>query len=573
MRLRRWLVSIGLGVVLLLGGLLVLVRVKFEGPDLGDGLSTMLSDGMRGRVSIGSVDWPMSALKTAVTGGWMPVQLRDVEVWDEKGVSVLQTPRITLELDLHSLMFGRHDFVLRNIHVIGGHVLLREMTEPYPLHDYDTTVFSLLAAFYGKRSVAGYYVGVQATSAPLFDLRDYHIEGVEVEILMTPYGKNGDSYQVHADLEKVTTDGFLYMDSSDPIVPRFYTSLRPRASGGQIDLFWEKGRDGRYAGEYTIPIDSLVVNRLQQVPANWPSSSVANTLVFDLDLETKDAAHVKVDGAMIDYWADVYDGKWDVKVDVTNAGPMLRHTFDPDIGGDHVTVHADITGPIIAYPKIDLTLKGLTYDLELVTPPLHLELETLHVGYDLVVDRGEVDQFVAHGAGGTMTISGDFGGDSTNESPFLVNGEVRIDDVDLAGRLPPCIEDVFGSKLSGHLKLKRATGETALVYQVNDLGLRLGKLAISGDTVTSDVAFGNVSIGYLKAQFEGTSGWINGSLNTSTRALQVKGHTQTGDLQGLMRKLECWMAAPPAARRQGRTPDAGMMAPVRGRRPPMVARR
>ena len=68
---------------MLAGALLVLIRVKFEGPDLGDGMSSMLNAKMRGRIAIGSVDWPLSALKTAATGGWVPVTMSDVEVWDD----------------------------------------------------------------------------------------------------------------------------------------------------------------------------------------------------------------------------------------------------------------------------------------------------------------------------------------------------------------------------------------------------------------------------------------------------------------------------------------------------------
>jgi len=574
-RLRRWLVTIGLGLLITLGGLLVLVRVKFEGPDLGDSLGAMLSQNMRGRVAIGSVDWPVGAIETAVTGGWVPVTLRDVEVWDDKDVSVLQTPRINAELDLHALMFGRHDFVIRHIQVIGGRVLLREMTEPYPLHDYDTTVFSLLAAFYGKRTVAGYYVGIQATSAPLFDLRDYHLEDIDVDIRMTPYGKDGRSYKFRALLEDVVADGFLFMDSSDPIVPKFYTSLQPRASGGQIDLFYEPRADGTTRGDYSIALESMTVKRLQQVPAGWPASPVANTLNFDVELVTKDKATIHVDGAMRDYWADAYDGVWDVRVAVANAGPMLRHAFDPDLGGDNVTVDATITGPIVAYPKIDLVLKGLTYDVTLVEPPLHLELDTLKVGFDLVVDRGQVDAFVARGAGGQLTIAGTFGGDSTNESPFKVDGEVRIDrPIDVAGRLPPCFEKAFGSKLSGHLRVSRDKGTTNLNVAVHDYLFRLGKLSITGGPIFSDIAFGKVHLTDVRAQLEGASGKVSGEIDTASGALALKGRVESGDFQGLMRTFQCASGpaprkAAPAAVRPRRSPTPA----ARGARPPTVGRR
>ena len=567
--------SIGLAAIIALAGLLLLVRVKFEGPDLGDGLSAMLNQRMRGRIAIGSVDWPMSALKTAVTGGWVAVTMRDVEVYDDKDEPVLVTPRITADLDLHALMFGRHDFVLRNIEVTGGRVLLREISDPYPLHDYDKTVFSILAAFYSKRSAAGYYVGVQATTAPLFDLQNYRLHDVDVDIRMTPYGKDDTSYQVRALLEDLNVSGgFLYMDSSDPLVPKFYFSLKPEAAGGEIDLFYEPRAAGGYTSTYQIPIKSLKVNSLAQLPAAWPTSSVANTLTFDVDITTADDAVMHVGGAMRDYWVDAYDGTWDVVATVKNAGPMLRHTFDPDLGGDNVTVAATITGPIVAYPKIAATLTGLTYNVTLVEPPLLLELETLKVEYDLVVDRGSVEEFVARGAGGKVKISGTFGGDGSDEAPFKVDGQVDIEEaVDLRGRMPPCLEQAFGSEVSGHLRVHRDKGDTALNVVVEDFVLDIGRLTVSGGSVFSDIAFGAINLDAVRLQFQHTNGLVWGSVNTATGKLDLDADARSGDIGGLVNQLNCATPKPKPARKEVQGRPGLAIAPRRTSRPPTVTPR
>src|SRR5262245_17182831 len=155
-RLRRWLVAIGLGLVLLVGTGIVVLRLKFNGPALADQIETMLNRRMRGRIQIGSIEWPAHGLTNVVTGGWVPVTIRDVTVWDrradertrdcftDKQVApprrVLQAPSITAEVDVHALMFGRHDMVFRHVVINGGHVRLEQSREPYPQPAHDKTI-------------------------------------------------------------------------------------------------------------------------------------------------------------------------------------------------------------------------------------------------------------------------------------------------------------------------------------------------------------------------------------------------------------------------------------------------
>ena len=150
-----------------------MLRVKFEGPDLGSNIASVLNKRMRGRIEIGSIEWPATGLKKVLTGGWVPLTLRDVRVWDDCVLSadvadaeadelrtgdpnedctpddrpdpdpsskrkprklLLRTELITAEIDVHALLFGKHDVVLRNVWIHGGEALLEETREPYPLH-------------------------------------------------------------------------------------------------------------------------------------------------------------------------------------------------------------------------------------------------------------------------------------------------------------------------------------------------------------------------------------------------------------------------------------------------------
>ena len=55
---------IGVTLLLLLGTAFAVLRVKFEGEDLGDNIASILNKRMRGRIEIGSIEWPTAALKT-----------------------------------------------------------------------------------------------------------------------------------------------------------------------------------------------------------------------------------------------------------------------------------------------------------------------------------------------------------------------------------------------------------------------------------------------------------------------------------------------------------------------------
>lgn len=480
--------------VVLLGSALAVVRIQFEGPDLAQNLCQMMNARMRGKIEIKSIEWPMSELPKVVNGGWLPVTLRGVQIWDGEGESVVRTEKVTGELDLHSLMFGRHDFVLRKVVLHGGEVLLSEVTEPYPLHDYDITVFSLIAAFYGRRE-AGFHAGVFAASSPLWDLRDFEIRSVDVEIRTKPVG---EAYLFRGTVADVSGTGFLYMDPSDPLVPKMYTSLRLTGGEGQIDLYYEKGKDGAWKpkGEYSFPVKRLEVNRLAQLPGGWPTDPVANTLRFDVVVETKNGARATLDGSMIDYWDTPYGGIWDVTAKIENAGALLRQSIDPDISGEAVTLEATVTGPIIFYPSVAIKATGLEYKLSALEPPLELRLDALHGVYDLAVDEGSVDEFIARGADGRVRLSAKWGGDGSDRSPYWVDSDIGIDEaIDMAPWMPPAALRALGSgRLSGSFHALRRKGDTTYGISVDRIDLRLGHLDIDRGQLYLDKSLEKVHV-------------------------------------------------------------------------------
>ncbi len=296
-RLRRWLLVIGLLVVLLLGTAYAVLRVKFEGEDLGDNIASILNKRMRGSIAIGSIEWEPRALKKLVTGGWVPVTVREIKVWDDCALSavttvdvddlrtsnpkedctpddrpdpdpksvrkprkqLLRAPLITAELDIHALLFGNHDFVFRHVTIHpGAEALIEETREPYPLHAYDRVIVSIVTAFY-PRLTAGFRAGITAEAPPpIFDIRDIHIRDLNLTVHMKPYSVKGDDqmgYAFAARLEGVNVDAdgagaaegrglqsYLYMDPTDPLIAKFYVRLAVGARKGAIRLLDEGPR-------------------------------------------------------------------------------------------------------------------------------------------------------------------------------------------------------------------------------------------------------------------------------------------------------------------------------------------
>jgi hypothetical protein len=287
--MRRCLVIIGLSAVLVASAGFAVLRVKFEGADLGDNIASILNKQMRGRIEIGSIEWSTASLKKVITGGWFPLTVRDVRVWDDCALSatvgsdelrsgdpnddctpddrpdpdpaskrkprklLLHTDLITAEIDIHALMFGHHDFVFRHLWVHGGEALLEQTLEPYPLHAYDRTIVSIVTAFY-PRMKASFRAGIFADAPPpIFDLRDIHIAGLNLTLHMAPssgatpeevsYGFTGRLENVDVDAGSApANNSYLYMDPTDPLVAKFYVRLAVAAKRATVRILDEGPR-------------------------------------------------------------------------------------------------------------------------------------------------------------------------------------------------------------------------------------------------------------------------------------------------------------------------------------------
>jgi hypothetical protein len=543
-------VVIGLAVLLVLGTAFAVVRIELDGPRLGAKIASFLNKGRRGRIEIDSIEWPASGLKAAITGGWVPVQLRGLRVWDDCALAdsnadpeelrtrdpnqdctpddkpdpdpaskrkprklLLRTDLLTAEIDVHAVMFGNHDIVLRHVVMHGGEALIEQTREPQPLHAYNKTIVSLVTAFY-PRLKAGFRAGIYADQAPpVFDLRDIHLEHVNLTVHVAPYTKDAANigFGMAAHIEDVNVDAdaqpkndaYLYMDGRDPLVQKFYFRLSangkhgvvrildegPRSSfrisgeGGLADA-WGKGRNAKYQ----IELASIDLKRLAQLPLNWSHLDkkrgydyVANTLEVDGTIRTlpcnaapdaKDGAELHVTGGLANYWDRPYDGKWDFKLEANNLGPTVRTCIKSTVGGEHMGGTVAISGPFIALPRVDVDMHDVDLDIPLSKKeePIRLTLDEVHAGIDLVNDEGYIDQSKARereGKEGEVMLSARFG-----LKPYHATASVDIlKPLDIGRFLPARVVKGVGPLLTGKLSVD---GDLETGFKIYDFSVGLG---------------------------------------------------------------------------------------------------
>lgn len=584
-RLRRWLVSIGLGLVLLVGTGIVVLRVKFNGSALGEQVTSMLNRRMRGRISIGSINWDLSELPKVVTGGWVPVTMRDVTVWDRRADDrtrdcfhdtdlppihqVLHTDAITAELDIHALMFGRHDMVFRAVTVHGGHARIEQIHQPYPLHAYNKSAVSLVASFYPCMKAgfrAGFYAGAPP---PIFDLRDVKLEHVDLDVLIgndddVAYASaDGPFYTATLEIHDLnTTAGFLYMDPTDPLVSRLYFSLAATTGPATLRMFdagvkwpgWVPGLDVANTPEmhhptYSIEMTSIDVARLAQLPDNWPRSSVANSLRIEGTMHLVEGGDLDIEGDLIDWWDRQFDGQWNIHVAGNNLGPTLSDDIMPPLHGPAVTADLSLTGPFIALPKLDFALSGLDYDVVFQDPKLpvmQLELAELKGWVDFVNANGSLDRTIAtaHCVRASPDLCGPVpkGGDvpgkvelsASFQLPINLNANLDfVEPLDLGPWLPPLVRTSLGRHLRGHM---RAVGKADTQLSLVDLDLSLGRTPSerltrlhSGRIYTAG-GFASVELEGLKVDAGATSIKINGGVSFANDSFGFDIAGRSGDL-------------------------------------------
>ena len=508
----RWILLSLVLVVVLLSAAIAILRLRFNGEALADTIEIILNSDIRGRVEIESVEWPLGDLPTLATGGWVPIKIRGLRVYDDGGMQgeevenserelLLETDLLSAEIDVHALVFGHHDFVLRNVQIPnGGYVLLRDVAEPYPLHLYDTSVVSLASAFYSRLQL-GLWAGVTATSSKIFDIHDFDLRNITIEIIYDG---------AHLIVEDVDSEGFLLSDFSDPLKLKVYFALSPTAERGFMcvgDLLADRKEEKPYgsidaartdgtlcsettiAGEersvFGIPLIDIEMSHLTQLPNEWPRDTIAHDVSFEMTALTPFGSTLSLVGSLNDYWVGYYGGDFDIDMRIGNGGPLMAMLTNELTGGDDVRLHATVTGPSL-YPKVSVDIDNLDIRLfeDIDGPPLNLHLQHATAALDMVTEQGSLQDTIARGAGGQVAMSAFFGLD-----PFQFNLQADIrESINVGPYLPQDALDVLGDgtvgagRLAGRLEIS-GDSET---QKMSPLNLSLGGARITGQLFTED---------------------------------------------------------------------------------------
>ena len=531
--------------VALLGAALVVLRWQFNGRNLADLVEGQLNARISGKVEIGSIRWELSSLPVAVTGGWFAVEIEDLKVFEAKqdgGALVLSAPRATAEIDAHPAMFGRHDLIVRNIRLPeGGKALIREVSNPTPVHEYDTTTVSLTAAFEPPR-VQAFRAGISAGSAPVFDLWNYSAQDVDLTFVFPEFTAEVRGARVGTYVREGEGDqreGTLRFAGSDPMARSLYFSLAPTADEGTLTI-----------GPVGFELRDVVVERLAQVPTRWPRDNVPHGLEYRATGVTTDGARVEVQGLLARTWLDLYGGEHEVTVTVTEADGLARRLSNDLVSGAEASARLVVSGPVIA-PRMELDLRR--FDLELAPgrspmtgavdeelaqlPPLALHLDRARAVFDRATDSGYLEDTVATGAGGEVHLSA-----TLNLAPLSFDLQVDIPKpLDLAPYLPDRVRQLTGGALSGGL---HAFG-TGHIQRLDQLDLRLGNARVTGKAYRTED--GRIHADGLEVALG------------RTRVTRMRGviDTAAGQLENVVFAVEStdlsrWLAragAPPLARR------------------------
>jgi len=549
-------VVILLTITLLASAAVVFLRVRFTGPALAGTLEDLLNENMSGKVEVGSIDWPTEGLSKVVTGGWVPLTLTDVNVWDEEGTELLHVGKITCEIDVHALMFGDHAFVVRKVVFDTGHVRLEEIREPLKLHAYDYTVFSLMAAFYGKRK-PGFEVGVTAGAPPMFDIRDLELRNMDFTILLALEGrmleekqtKEQRRHMTEAKLTGVNGKGFFYTDPSDPLVPKLYFSV-----GSEAAPLTAERATLRMLDFDPLEFDDFALTRFAQLPDEWPANPVANTLDFAMRAgHAGDDGALAVSGQLLDYWDSPYGGTYDIEVGITKAGGIAAN-FEPWMGGENLAIAATVSGPIL-FPKLGLHLTDLEYRVPLQDdqPPLLLTLQEATIGLDLATEQGYLERATAYareeGAEdvklGKATVSAHFG-----ISPYYADAQISIDKdepIELRKWLPAGASAIIGSKIYGtfHARGDASAADDVCAKEAEECGLlvdrldlHLGAVHLQGGTILASQAMANVRLDQLHGQAGDTEFTIDGVVHPEAETFDLDVAVDSRDLDTWLKRAD-----------------------------------
>ncbi len=493
-----------MGFLLVVVAAFLVARWQFSGPRLAGFLDEILFANIRGDVRIGSADWPMLGL----TGKYLPVEIRDLEIYDDKGVRVLWIPRITATIDWPAVVFGRHDVTADDVVIHGGRALIRQGMGPEGLPEV-----GFIAAMKPKEIIEP-PPGEPHKPGPIIYLHRLSLSGVAVDLEF-------ENWNAH--LRDVSGQGWLRQSfRRKAVTPNdmdFTYGLEARVPYGSVEL----------AKQHFDLVD-VHAKRFGQFP------NEKDTLAYSASARTIDGADLRIEGKLRHiYDPDPNVAEVELRIDAFEAGLLLSRLSAGYLFGGQAVGTIQIDGKMRA-PR--LTAEGRGIDLVLPFPltidhaALSLDLRTLDLELGHAALSGLRGRAEAH-ARGNLTAT------------VLSSATVNITEpMSLAPFLPDAVARLAGTELSGQVQL------SALPFALHAerLQLTLGLLAVRG---AIKLLGGELHVPALVLELPEARASVSGVVVPSTGKLALDASAASPNLPPILERLGL-----PALARALDVPDA-----------------
>ncbi|RMH42818.1 MAG: hypothetical protein D6689_07085 [Deltaproteobacteria bacterium] len=535
-RQRKWLRRgrrAAIAAALLALAAIAVARIWFHGERLASLVTDRINARIRGRVAVRTIEWPLADAPRLLVGGWVRLTLRDVTVYDASGDPVVTAPELSTRMRLRDFAL-RRDYVFRDIRAPrGGWVLLREEPQPYPTSPDDTTVVSLIGAFYSNRPPAPPGSAEDLARSSTWDLRDFAVDGVDVEF-------DFPSFRARAD--DATTTGWLYY--AKPEGPH---DEQARFSYRLTDLRAPRGALA-IAGAPSIALEDVRVATLaKDDPAVPRYDDRSRDLVWSATARAAEGAELTVTGGLEDYWLSADGGRYAVDVHIDRAAGLAAALTGGAIAGEDLRARIEITGPRAA-ADVRATVEHARAVVRpsAAGPPLDIAIPTATATYRRADRAGELVDARAELAGGSVHLAGDYALDPTAAFRARVT-------IDRPLQLQPWIARstarlTAGTMLSGRLAARSIPGGV----RFDPVALHLGAVRARGAV---ELAGGKVRADGLRIARGAT--WVasrRATVDLATRAVDLGLSFASDDLRAWLRRL----GHPPiAARAHGTARIAG----------------
>lgn len=503
---RKWLRRLLKALGALVAALLVLavagfiyVRWQFNGRNLATFIANQLNPRIVGRIEIGSVEWPASAVLRPRA---VPVTIRNVKIWDEAGELVLEVAHATAEVDGWEIIrpgwiheaYG--DIRARHVRVKEGRAVVRQLPSDDPLR----SKIGLIHAFQPRVPPAP---DAPLLPGPIYDVRDVTLE--DVDLLL-------DFFTWKADVRGIAlAGGTLWRSDRDPLTIDFLFDLKPRAREGTLWLGAER--------EHRFDLEDVVAARFGAFPDR------PHDLQWDVTAATVEGARVACRGSL----TDLYDpdplagGVHGFHLRAENAGGLAARHSEGHATGADAAVTFTIDGDYATGLKMRVVAERFDVHPEpggaLVLRPDTPPLPSPHVvravaTYDDLAQDGRVEELVVRAMGGEARIGGLF--DLTDPARPYFDLDVEIGpDLRLGPWLPPEALKLAGAEFGGRVKLSGVPDNLT----ASKMDVHLGRARARGEIHWHDGVADTEGL-ELDVPEVAATGRVRGGVNTRTNRIE-----------------------------------------------------